>query len=87
MRDITWISLNKLKMKDPNYGWTIEMQIRALKEGLRILEYPVPYKRRVAGRSKVSRTIMGSLKAGTKILLVIFREATSPNNSLLKRAD
>lgn len=77
MRAITWASLKKLKMEDQSYGWTVEMQIRALKQGLRVIEHPIPYRRRVAGRSKVSRTISGSMKAGIKILSVIFREAIS----------
>ena len=77
MRAITWASLKKLGMKDPSYGWTVEMQIRALKQGLQVMEHPTPYRRRVAGRSKVSRTISGSMKAGIKILSIIFREAIS----------
>jgi len=77
MRAITWASLKKLGMKDQSYGWTVEMQIRALKQGLQVMEHPIPYRRRVAGYSKVSRTISGSMKAGIKILSVIFREAIS----------
>jgi glycosyltransferase involved in cell wall biosynthesis len=75
MRAIHWKSLSALSMNDQNFGWTVEMQIRALKTGLRIQEYPLPYRRRAAGRSKVSRTLRGSVKAGVKILWVIFREA------------
>jgi glycosyltransferase involved in cell wall biosynthesis len=75
MRAIRWNSLSALSMSDQNFGWTVEMQIRALKTGLRIREYPLPYRRRAAGRSKVSRTLHGSVKAGVKILWVIFREA------------
>jgi glycosyltransferase involved in cell wall biosynthesis len=74
MRVITWASLQTLEMSDRNYGWTIEMQIRALKRGLRIKEFPVPYRRRVAGHSKVSRNLSGSLQAGIKIIWVICRE-------------
>ena len=77
MRAIPWGSLKKLRMGDQNYGWTVEMQIRALKSGLRIREHPLPYRRRAAGLSKVSRTISGAMRAGTKILSVIFREAIS----------
>lgn len=77
MRAITWRSLNRLNMSDPDYGWTIEMQIRALKVGLRIREYPSVYRNRVGGRSKVSKTITGVVGAGSKILRVIFREAIS----------
>jgi hypothetical protein len=75
MRAIQWKSLSALSMTDQNFGWTVEMQIRALKTGLRIQEYPLPYRKRAAGRSKVSRTLRGSVKAGVKILWVIFREA------------
>jgi len=75
MRAIRWNSLSALSMTDQNFGWTVEMQIRALKTGLRIREYPLPYRKRAAGRSKVSRTLRGSVKAGVKILWVIFREA------------
>jgi glycosyltransferase involved in cell wall biosynthesis len=74
MRVIKWASLQTLEMSDQNYGWTIEMQIRALQRGLRIKEIPVPYRRRVAGSSKVSRNLSGSLRAGIKIIWVIFRE-------------
>jgi glycosyltransferase involved in cell wall biosynthesis len=74
MRVINWTSLQALQMTDQNYGWTIEMQIRALKKGLRIKEFPVPYRRRVAGHSKVSRNLSGSLRAGIKIIWVICRE-------------
>ncbi len=77
MRAITWEGLKRLDMQDRDYGWTVEMQIRALKAGLRILEYPTPYHKRSAGRSKISRTVTGTLKAGGKILWVIGREALS----------
>lgn len=74
MRAVTWSALRRLEMSDPNYGWTVEMQIRALVMGLRVRELPVPYRKRIAGRSKVSRSIFGSLKAGTKMFWVIARE-------------
>jgi glycosyltransferase involved in cell wall biosynthesis len=75
MRAILWSSLKSLDMKDQDYGWTIEMQIKALKRGLRVREIPLPYNRRIAGKSKVSRNLRGSIMAGKKILWVIFREA------------
>lgn len=74
MRVIKWEPLNQLNMQDKNYGWTIEMQIRALKSGLRVKEHPLPYKKRIAGQSKISRTMSGTLKAGIKIIWTIFRE-------------
>jgi glycosyltransferase involved in cell wall biosynthesis len=66
-------SLASLGMRDPNYGWTVEMQIRALQKGLRVLEVPVSYRRRRGGESKVSGNVLGSLKAGAKILWTVAR--------------
>lgn len=64
--------LNQLQMVDENFGWTIEMQIKALIEKLRVLEIPVPYRRRV-GVSKISGTISGTFRAGSKIIYSIWR--------------
>lgn len=75
MRAVTWHFLDRLDMRDKGFGWTVEMQVRAVKAGGRIHEVPVPYHRRSAGRSKVSRTLSGTVKAGAKILWVIGREA------------
>lgn len=69
-RAIDYHALCKLGMCDRNYGWTIEMQIKAARAGLRIEEVPVPYRRRI-GKSKISGTFWGSVKAGTKILYSI----------------
>lgn len=66
-------ALEGLAMRDTNYGWTIEMQIKAQRRGLRTLEIPVRYRKRRAGRSKVSGTLRGSFLAGTKILWTILR--------------
>jgi glycosyltransferase involved in cell wall biosynthesis len=74
MRVISWIALNRLNMADQAFGWTVEMQVRALKQGLRIREIDVPYHRRTAGKSKISRTITGTVRAGSTILWVIGRE-------------
>jgi hypothetical protein len=57
-------------MSDRNFGWTVEMQIKAARHGLRILEIPVPYRCRV-GSSKISGTLRGTVRAGTKILYTI----------------
>ncbi|TGK25640.1 glycosyltransferase family 2 protein [Leptospira yasudae] len=62
--------LKKLNMQDRNFGWTVEMQIKAAKLGLRCVEVPVSYKKRI-GVSKVSGTISGSIRAGWKILYTI----------------
>jgi glycosyltransferase involved in cell wall biosynthesis len=75
MRAISWAALEKLVMSDPDYGWTVEMQVKAVKMGMRIREHPIPYYRRAAGKSKVSGTLTGTLKAGIKILWIIGREA------------
>lgn len=69
-RAIDYHALCRLGMCDRNYGWTIEMQIKAARAGLRIEEVPVPYRRRI-GQSKISGTFWGSVKAGTKILYTI----------------
>ncbi|MBH00214.1 MAG: UDP-glucose--dolichyl-phosphate glucosyltransferase [Solibacterales bacterium] len=66
-------SLRELKMSDSNYGWTIEMQINAIRAGLRIAEVPVSYRRRRAGCSKVSGSVCGSFSAGVKILWTVVR--------------
>jgi glycosyltransferase involved in cell wall biosynthesis len=57
MRAITWDGLTRLAMSDTDYGWTIEMQVRAAKHGLKTMELPLPYLRRIAGQSKVSGTL------------------------------
>jgi glycosyltransferase involved in cell wall biosynthesis len=69
-RVIDYEKLCMLKMADENFGWTIEMQIKASRAGLRHLEIPVPYRNRV-GTSKISGTVNGTIKAGTKILYTI----------------
>ena len=59
-------------MADENYGWTVEMQVKAAKQGLKTTEVPVNYRKRI-GKSKVSGTIKGSVLAGQKILWTIFK--------------
>lgn len=73
-RAIRASSLRELGMQDRDYGWTVEMQVRALKKGLRLCEVPVSYRRRI-GRSKISGTLRGSVLAGIKILWTILRLA------------
>ncbi len=63
-----------LDMREMRYGWTIEMQIAVLRHGLVVVEVPVDARRRI-GVSKISGTVVGVVSAGTRILLVIFREA------------
>ena len=74
MRVIRWKALQQLQMRDTNYGWTVEMQVKAARQGLRIAELPVHYRPRI-GQSKVSGTLTGSLRAGYKILSTIFKYA------------
>ena len=69
-RAIGFEQLESLKMCDRNFGWTIEMQIKAHRSGLRYCELPASYRRRV-GVSKISGTISGTLRAGSKILYSI----------------
>lgn len=71
-RAIRYEDLMKLGMKDKTYGWTIEMQIKAKKKKLRTTEVAVNYKRRI-GKSKVSGTVKGTIMAGYKIILSIFK--------------
>ena len=66
-------ALAQLKMNDRNFGWTVEMQIRAAKLKLRTLEMPVSYRKRI-GVSKISGTAKGTIMAGYIILRTIFRE-------------
>ncbi len=70
-------TLARLGMTEMTYGWNIEMQMKAARAGLRIQEFPVPYRVRAAGTSKVAGTLGGSLRAGTKIIEVIARIATT----------
>ena len=71
-RAITLDALNKLNMKDRNYGWTVEMQIKAAKQKIRSEEVPVNYRNRI-GFSKVSGTVRGTIMAGYKIILTLFK--------------
>jgi glycosyltransferase involved in cell wall biosynthesis len=71
-RAIKYEKLMQLKMKDTTYGWTVEMQLKALKQNLSYVEIPVRYKNRI-GTSKVSGTLKGTLLAGYKIIGWIFK--------------
>ena len=65
-------ALERLSMTDRNFGWTVEMQIKAAQLGLRVVESPVCYRLRI-GRSKISGTLRGTVLAGAKILYTIFK--------------
>ncbi|MBC2837827.1 glycosyltransferase family 2 protein [Robiginitalea sp. SC105] len=71
-RAIRYDALQRLNMEDKTYGWTVEMQLKALRHKLTYTEIPVRYKKRI-GVSKVSGTIKGSIFAGVKILGWIFK--------------
>jgi len=71
-RAIKWKSLQKLNMEDKTFGWTIEMQLKALKHKIKYMEVPVRYRNRI-GKSKISGTLLGTIMAGYKILLWIFK--------------
>lgn len=73
-RAIRFPSLRALEMDDLDWGWTVQMQLRAHHRALRILEVDVPHRQRAGGRSKVSGSVSGSLKAGRKMLLTLIRE-------------
>ena len=62
-------------MKEKTYGWNIEMQMKAARAGLRILEIPVNHRRRAGGVSKVSGTRRGTFVAGARILTTLLRIA------------
>jgi glycosyltransferase involved in cell wall biosynthesis len=70
-----------LGMREPTYGWNIEMQMRAAAAGLRILEIPVDYYRRTGGSSKVAGTLRGSIQAAARITMTFARVAAAPNSS------
>lgn len=71
-RAIRFTDLIKIDMKDKTFGWTVEMQLKAAKHKLRSTEVPVNYKKRI-GVSKVSGTVKGTILAGYKIILTIFK--------------
>ncbi|HLP94933.1 MAG TPA: glycosyltransferase family 2 protein [Saprospiraceae bacterium] len=72
-RAIRWEALKAMQMADRNYGWTVEMQVKAAKMRLLCTEVPVQYRKRAAGQSKVSGTIKGTILAGWKIITTIIK--------------
>ena len=73
-RAIKMESLNAIGMKDVNYGWTVEMQLKVAKNSLKSIEVPINYKNRI-GTSKISGTIKGTFLAGYKIIWTILKYA------------
>jgi glycosyltransferase involved in cell wall biosynthesis len=80
-RAIRWDALERLGMADPDFGWTAEMQVKALRRGLRVTDVPVSYRRRV-GVSKITGTISGTVRAGVKILWTVGRHVGSREKPL-----
>lgn len=72
-RAIRWQALQALNMQDTNFGWTVEMQLKAAKQGLTSAEVPVSYRRRASGKSKISGTLKGTFKAGYIILHTLYK--------------
>ena len=68
-------AFTKLNMREETYGWNLEMQMKAARAGLRILEIPVNHRRRAGGESKVSGTLRGTFVAGARILATLVRVA------------
>ena len=71
-------ALERLNMREETYGWPLEMQMRAARAGLRILEVPVDYRRRAGGQSKIAGTVRGSILAATRILFTLAKIAIEP---------
>jgi hypothetical protein len=68
-------AVRRLGMREETYGWNLEMQMRAARAGLRILELPVAHRRRAGGESKVSGNLCGTLRASWRILAAFMRIA------------
>jgi glycosyltransferase involved in cell wall biosynthesis len=66
-------ALERMQMREMTYGWNLEMQVKAVKMGLRVVEIPVDYRCRMGGESKVSGNLTASVKAGARILGVLVR--------------
>jgi len=75
LRAIRRETLLDLGMREKTYGWNLEMQMRVARAGLRVLEVPVAYRRRIGGESKVAGSLRGSVKAGLKIMSTFARIA------------
>jgi glycosyltransferase involved in cell wall biosynthesis len=71
-------TLLALGMREMTYGWNLEMQMRVARSGLRVLELPVAYRRRIGGQSKVAGSLRGSLNAGLRIVSTFARIAIEP---------
>ena len=81
LRAIRRETLLDLGMREKTYGWNLEMQMRVARAGLRVLEVPVAYRRRIGGESKVAGSLRGSIKAGLKIMSTFARIAVETRAS------
>lgn len=72
-RALSWSALQQLDLQDPTWGWNVEMNLKAVKRGLRVAEIPLPYRERQAGVSKISGTVMGTVRAGYRIVVTLAR--------------
>src|SRR5258708_32115998 len=75
-------ALERLHLREETYGWPLEMQMKAARAGLRILEVPVDYRRRAGGQSKIAGTVFGSIKAAARILFTLARIAVQREQTL-----
>jgi len=73
MRALRMDAVRRLDLRDPSFGWNVEMQAKAARLGLKVTEVPVSYRRRKFGQSKISGSVLGSLAAGLGILLTVYR--------------
>ena len=83
-RAIRFDALQTLEMQDRGFGWTVEMQVKAIQRGLHMVEVPVHYRRRV-GQSKISGTVKGVVLAGIGIVSMIFKLALTKPSSKVSR--
>lgn len=75
-------ALERLDMREMTYGWNIEMQIKAARQGLRILETPLPYRCRAGGTSKVAGSVRGTIRASWRIIVTFIRVASLSRNTM-----
>jgi hypothetical protein len=78
-------ALERLAMREQTYGWNLEMQMRAARAGLRILEVPVNHRRRAGGVSKVSGTLRGTFLAGARIIATLLRVALERQSEIAQQ--
>jgi hypothetical protein len=65
-----------MEMEDPNYGWNVEMQMKAIRHGISVQEIPVTCRSRVAGDSKISGSFRAGIRCGIKMMIATWRHAT-----------